>query len=156
VFCYRWLIRLFETYVSHMFFAICSIDLPVWPTYTLPHSHGILYTPGTFRPKSSFRLHGPRRERSNWNLIKYRKYQQRRRFYVKPGLVSCVEYAIQSESWAKQGEFVTPRTSPHWLARSHEHGAWAGIYMTRLGASTTSEPWGQGQRRTSKRWSLHV
>jgi hypothetical protein len=79
---------------------------------------------------------------------------RRRRFYVKPGLVSCVEYAIQSEIWAKQGEFLTPPTSPLWLARSHEHGAWAGIYMTRLGISTTSEPWGRGQRWTSKHWSL--
>jgi hypothetical protein len=27
--------------------------LPVWPTYTLPHSQGIEYIPGTFRPKLS-------------------------------------------------------------------------------------------------------
>jgi hypothetical protein len=78
------------------------------------------------------------------------------RFYVKPGLVPCDEYATQSEILAKQGEFVTPPTSPHWLARGHEHGAWAGIYMTRLGVSTTSEPWGRGLRWTSKRQCFHI
>jgi hypothetical protein len=54
-------------------------------------------------------------------------------FHVEPGLLSCYKHAIQSESWVKQGEHLTPPTSPHWLARSHEHGARAGIYMTRMG-----------------------
>jgi hypothetical protein len=47
------LIRLIEMDVSPMFLALVSTDLPVWPTYTLPHSHGIQYTPGRFKPKSS-------------------------------------------------------------------------------------------------------
>jgi hypothetical protein len=32
---------------------VVSMDLPVWPMYTFPHSQGIRYTPGIFRPKSS-------------------------------------------------------------------------------------------------------
>jgi hypothetical protein len=37
---------------------LCSLhlvmmDLSVWPTYTLPHSHWIQYTPGTFKLQSS-------------------------------------------------------------------------------------------------------
>jgi hypothetical protein len=32
---------------------LVSMDLPVWPLYTLPHSHGIRYTLGTFKPKLS-------------------------------------------------------------------------------------------------------
>jgi hypothetical protein len=32
---------------------LASMDLPVWPMYTFPHSQGIRYTPGILRPKSS-------------------------------------------------------------------------------------------------------
>jgi hypothetical protein len=40
---------------------VCSLhlvpkDLPVCPTYIFPHSHGIRYTPGTLRPKSSLTI----------------------------------------------------------------------------------------------------
>jgi hypothetical protein len=37
-------------------------------------------------------------------------------------------------------------------ARSHEHGARAGIYMTRMGTPAASVPWGRGRRWSSKRW----
>jgi hypothetical protein len=46
----RRFLRLIESYVSHV---LVSMDLPVWPMYTFPHSQGIRYTPGIFRPKSS-------------------------------------------------------------------------------------------------------
>jgi hypothetical protein len=36
-----------------MFLASSLVEFPCWPMYTLPHSQGIRYTPGTVKPKSS-------------------------------------------------------------------------------------------------------
>jgi len=52
VLCYCRFLRLFKTCLVCSL-CLASVDLPVWPMYTLLHSHGIQYMPGTFRPKSS-------------------------------------------------------------------------------------------------------
>jgi hypothetical protein len=50
---YRRLIDLFEMYMPHMFLASNLNGPPSLAHKTSPHSHGIWYTPGTLRPKSS-------------------------------------------------------------------------------------------------------
>jgi hypothetical protein len=51
---HRKLIRLFETDMCPLCsLHLVSVHLPVWPMYTLSHSHGIRYMPGTFKPKLS-------------------------------------------------------------------------------------------------------
>jgi hypothetical protein len=47
---YLRLIRLFKTMCLLCSLHLVSTDLPIWP---LPHSHGVRYTQGIFKPKLS-------------------------------------------------------------------------------------------------------
>jgi hypothetical protein len=52
----------------------------------------------------------------------------------------CVMNMLYNQKAGQNGEHLTPPTSPHWLVRGYEHGARAGIYMTRMGTPATSVP----------------